>query len=246
MTTHSVKRREFLALSGGFAVFSAAAVRAAEPEGKTVVIGATAQACGMALAHPGDVVVLERGIHPAPEFTLSLDPETAGTPTSAVGRELAAELERNGVLSEGRLYHQPMSYFLSQFLAKRGVTVLYAAEYVSHRRAGSGWSVTACGNDGPFTFAARRVVDARPGKVQAISGVLVKDGRSTEPRLFRVELPPDAGWAQARLALADAWASRKGDYPGFNLVAEAGALKRDTGFPDFFSAFEKGLSWTGM
>ena len=138
-----------------------------------------------------------------------------------------------------------MSYFLSDFLVKRGVRVLYAAEYVRHAEVARGATVVACGNDGPVTFGAKRVVDTRPGKVVAVSGVLVARGKSVETRLFRVPLPPDANWTQARLALADAWAARKGDHPGFDLVAEAGALKRDTGFPDFFSAFEEGLAWTG-
>lgn len=241
----SIARRDFLALAGGCVMFSAAAVRAAVPNGKTVLLGATAKACGMALAHPETALILERGIHPAPEFTLSLDPETAGTPRSETGIAFAAELERNGVLKNGILYHQPMSYFLSDFLAKRGVRVLYAAEYVRHEENGRGATVVACGNDGPVTFEARRVVDTRPGKVVAVSGVLVAQGKSMETRLFRVPLPPDANWTQARLALADAWVARKGDCPGFDLVAEAGALKRDTGFPDFFSAFEEGLAWTG-
>ena len=238
-------RRDFLALAGGGAVFSAASVRAAVPDGKVVLLGATAKACGVALAHSGAALILERGIHPAPEFTLSLDPETAGTPRSETGKAFAAELERNGVLKDGVLYHQPMSYFLSDFLVKRGVRVLYAAEYVRHEENGWGATVVACGNDGPVTFEAKRVVDTRPGKAIAVSGVLVARGKSVETRLFRVPLPPGATWTQARLALADAWAARKGDYPGFDLVAEAGALKRDTGFTDFFSAFEEGLAWTG-
>ena len=237
--------RDFLALAGGCAMFSAASVRAAVPDGKTVLLGATAKACGMGLAHPEAALILERGIHPAPEFTLSLDPETAGTPRSEAGKAFAAELERNGVLKDGILYHQPMSYFLSDFLAKHGVRVLYAAEYVRHEENGRGATVVACGTDGPVTFEAKRVVDTRPGKAIAVSGVLVARGKSVETRLFRVSLPPDANWTQARLALADAWAARKGDHPGFDLVAEAGALKRDTGFPDFFSAFEEGLAWTG-
>ena len=242
---NGIARRDFLALAGGCAVFSAASVRAAVPDGKAVLLGATAKACGMALAHPGAALILERGIHPAPEFTLSLDPETAGTPRSETGKAFAAELERNGVLKDGVLYHQPMSYFLSDFLVKRGVRVLYAAEYVRHEENGRGATVVACGNDGSVTFEAKRVVDTRPGKAIAVSGVLVARGKSVETRLFRVPLPPDANWTQARLALADAWAARKGDHPGFDLVAEAGALKRDTGFPDFFSAFEEGLAWTG-
>ena len=116
-----IARRDFLALASGCAVFSAASVRAAAPDGKTVLLGATAKACGMALAHPDATLILERGIHPAPEFTLSLDPETAGTPRSETGKAFAAELERNGVLKDDVLYHQPMSYFLSDFLVKKGL-----------------------------------------------------------------------------------------------------------------------------
>lgn len=239
-----IRRREFIA--GGAALFSAAALRAAAPEGKTVLVGASAKACGMALADPAGTLILERGIHPAPEFTLSLDPETAGTPRSSVGKEFAEILEKEGVLENGRLYHQPMSYFLSDFLTKRGVRVLYSAEYVRHVKSGDGVSVTACGNAGPVSFAAARAIDVRPGKVLAISGVLAKKGPSLETRLFRVPLPPDADWTRARLALADAWMGRKAEFPGFDLVEEAGALARDTGYPDFFSAFEEGLAWTGM
>lgn len=247
MTIH---RREFLRLAGagGCALFSARAVRAAAADGgKTVLVGATARACGMALAHPETTLILESGLHPAPEFTLSLDPETAGTPVSATGRALADALVRDGILSEdGRLYHQPMGYALASFLAARGVTILYAATYAGREPAPDGVRVTAVGYDGPATFTARRVVDTRPGKALALTGVLAREGTSTETRLFRVALPPDADWTRARFALHDAWAARQGEFPGFRLVAEAGAIKRASGFPDFFSAFEEGLKWTGM
>ena len=247
MTIH---RREFLRLAGagGCALFSARAVRAAAADGgKTVLVGATARACGMALAHPETTLILESGLHPAPEFTLSLDPETAGTPVSATGRALADALVRDGILSEdGRLYHQPMGYALASFLAARGVTILYAATYAGREPAPDGVRVTAVGYDGPATFTARRVLDTRPGKALALTGVLAREGTSTETRLFRVALPPDADWTRARFALHDAWTARQNEFPGFRLVAEAGAIKRASGFPDFFSAFEEGLKWTGM
>ncbi len=247
MTVH---RREFLRLAGagGCVLFSARAARAAAVGGgKTVLVGATARACGMALAHPETTLILESGLHPAPEFTLSLDPETAGTPVSATGRALADALARDGILSEdGRLYHQPMGYALASFLAARGVTILYAAAYAGREPAPDGVRVTAVGYDGPATFTACRVLDTRPGRALALTGVLAREGASTETRLFRVALPPDADWTRARFALHDAWAARQGEFPGFRLVAEAGAIKRASGFPDFFSAFEEGLKWTGM
>ena len=42
---NGIARRDFLALAGGCAVFSAASVRAAVPDGKAVLLGATAKAC---------------------------------------------------------------------------------------------------------------------------------------------------------------------------------------------------------
>lgn len=240
-------RRRFL-VSGGAALFSAPTLAAAAPRGKTVLLGATARACGRALAHPGDTMILEAGLHPAPEFLLSLDPETAGAPRTRPARALAAFLRANGALTDGGLLrHLPASYLFSAYLARHGVTILYGATCAGWRTDGDGTVLTVCGGDGAVeTFRARRVIDARPRRTRALSAWLVRPGTPPDTRLFRVPLPPDADWPAARRALHDAWDRQRGAFPGFTLAAEAGVLKRDAGFPDFFRAFEDGLAWTGM
>ncbi len=241
-----MKRRDFLkgaVALGGISLFSAEALAAAlEGSPKTIVVGATAEGCGLALKDPANTVVLERGIHPAAEFLLSLDPETPGVAQTETSKAFEKMLKDRNLIEGGRLYHQPVADLLTTFLDDRGVKLLFAVEFVDARKLPSGsYMVTVCGADGKVSFEAARVMDLRYDKTLAMSGVLAKKG-TAETRIFRVPLPERASISQARLMFHDAWEKQAKDLPDWELVAEAGSIKYDTGHADFFSALDAGLT----
>ena len=99
-----MERREFLKLSlaGGAAMlFDASSFAAALAQGdrpKTLVLGGGAFALGYALAHPGETLVLERGLHLAADFACTCGPVEPGAARTALGRELLAGLSNCGIL----------------------------------------------------------------------------------------------------------------------------------------------------
>ena len=119
-------RREFLkcgAMAGAVTVFSPAAFAVALEEGnrrKTLILGGSAFALGYALAHPGEAVILERGILLAPEFAATKDYAELGIATSPLGRELVAGLEESGILKDGKIELPPLADFMSEFFAAHG------------------------------------------------------------------------------------------------------------------------------
>ncbi len=236
-----MKRRTFLkgvAAFGGISFFSADAL-AAINEGTldTIIIGATAEGCGIALRDPKRTLVIERGIHPAPEFLLSLDPEVPGVAMGDKSKAFEKLLKDNGLIENSKLYHQPVADMLTKFLVDNGVNMLFAVEFVDAKKTDSGYKVTVCGNDGKVSFAAKNIVDLRFSKVSAMSGVLLKKG-SSDTRIFRVPIPGNSSPGQARLLFHAEWEKQQSAFPEWELVAEAGSLKYETGYPDFFAALD--------
>ncbi len=241
-----MRRREFLkgaAALGGISFFSAKALAAAlAGQLKTIVIGATAEGCGRALKAPESTIVLERGIHPAAEFLLSLDPEGPGNAKTATAKAFEKILKARKLIAGGKLYHQPVADLFTRFLGDHGVRLLFAVEFVEARKLPSGnYRVTVCGIDGKVSFEAAKVVDLRYGKALAMSGVLAKKGAG-DTKIFRVPLAENASVAQARLRFHDEWERQAKAFSGWELVAEAASLKYDTGHADFFSALDAGLT----
>lgn len=267
-------RREFLKLSlaGGAAMlfdapfFAAALADGSQP--KTLVLGGGAFALGYALAHPGETLVLERGIHLAADFACTCGPFEPGEPTTALGRELVEGLATCGILSDGKLELPPLADYMSVFFADHGGRAFLNAELAALEKTSRGYRVRICGGgaDGFSEFAVGNVLDTTDvGFRNAGADALVgkRFGGIGPDGYFTVDLPADADWHAARLALYKAWEAA-GKKPE-QLLAEVNALKCIYGkgriarrqkegygwtpsaqFPTLLAAFEEGLAWKSV
>ena len=269
-------RRKFIKLalaSGAVSAFDRTAFAAAISAGgtpKTLVLGGGAFALGYALAHAKETLVLERGIHLGLDYAGTTGPVAPGTPTTEIGRELLAKMSEAQILKDGVMELPPLADFLSVFFMDHGGKAFMNADLVDLRRQADGYRVSVIGGGseglsqfdvGGFVdttdvgwrdFGADAVVSKRFGGIQS--------GFS----YFTVDLPPDAGWHEARLALYDAW-KQAGHLPK-DLLAEVNAIKCFYGdarvqrrndelgyvwtpsaqFPDLITAFEEGYKWTAV
>ncbi len=271
-----MNRREFIrcgAIAGAVAAFSPAAFASALAEGKrrkTVILGGSAFALGYALAHPGETVVLERGILLAPEISAVKDYAEPGVATTPLGRELAAELEKCGILREGRIELPPLADFLSEFFAARGGCAFLNAELVSvafPRRRGDPFRLGIFGSayTGVAAFDAAGLLDTTSEGWRGFGADAVKSKRLwgiTDCGSFAVELPADADWHRARLAFHEEFSRRGG---GAKLLAEANGFEYSYGggkverknsagvawkpsaqYRTLLEAFEEGARWNMM
>ena len=272
-----MKRRTFLKLSAagvGVTVFRAEALAAALAAGKgkqkTLVLGGSAFACGLALAHPEEVLVLERGIHLVPEFALAYDPLEPGKPKTDLGRRICGELEGFGILSSGKLHHPPLADYFTDLMTQRGCNLLLNAETMEIERARGGFHVTVCATDGLSSFTAANVIDTTPegwrdagrsavrakaftatlqgklpnGKEELRApGTVILKGVFPDEWLLRVELPAAVDWHDARLKLHAAWEALKPRCPGLKLAAEAGALACTYGGEPIRRPGANGIDW---
>lgn len=250
-----MKRRTFIKLSTTTTAATllqresfAAAFNAVSPNERVVVIGASAFACGMALANPSRVFIIERGIHVAPEYSLSYSPMEAGIPTMEVSREIGKGASESGILSGNKLHHPPLSDYLATFLAQRKLNMLMHTEVIECRTVAGRSEVTLHATDGRTTLDANRIIDTTPlgwknsglsflrskalsatlrgelaeEKLKAISTTAISKGVFPDEWLFRVEMPADFDWHKARLMLQSKWQEQQADLPDFKLLAEAG------------------------
>lgn len=273
-----MKRRAFLKVSAagvGVTVFRAEALAAALGEGKekpkTLVLGGSAFACGLALAHPEEVLVLERGIHLVPEFALAYDPLGPGQPKTDLGRSICGELAGCGILSGGKLHHPPLADFFTDLMSRRGCHLLLNAETTEIERVEDGFRVTVCATDGLSSFTAAKVIDTTPEgwrgagrdavRAKALTatlqgklpdgkeelrepGLVIRKGVFADEWLLRVELPAAADWHDARLKLHAAWEALKPRCPGLKLAAEAGALACMYGAERISRPGPEGIVWS--
>lgn len=269
-----MERREFLKLSlaGGAAMlFDAPSFAAALADGsrpKTLLLGGGAFALGYALAHPGETLVLERGIHLAADFACTCGPFEPGEPKTALGRELLAELKKCGILADGLLELPPLADFMSVFFADHGGKAFLNAELAALEKLSRGYRVKIYGGgaDGLSAFTVGMVFDTtdvgfRNGGADALVGK--RFGGIGPDGYFTVDLPADADWHAARLALYKAWEAT-GKKPE-ELLAEVNALKclyakgrivrrqkdgydwvPSAQFPTFIAAFEEGFAWKSV
>ena len=266
-----MERREFLKLSlaGGAALLfdapSFAAALADGPRPKTLVLGGGAFALGYALAHPSETLVLERGIHLAADFACTCGPFEPGEPRTALGREFAEGLEKCGILAGGRLELPPLADYMGVFFADHGGRAFMNAELAALEKSSRGYRVKVCGGgaDGISEFTIGDVIDTTDvGFRNAGADALVgkRFGGIGPDGYFTVDLPADADWHAARLALYRAWEAT-GRKPE-QLLAEVNALKCLYGkgrtvrrqkdgydwvpsaqFPTLLDAFEEGIAW---
>lgn len=272
-----MKRRTFLKLSAagvGVTVFRAEALAEALGSGKgkkkTLVLGGSAFACGLALAHPEEVLVIERGIHLVPEFALAYDPLEAGKPKTDLGRHICGDLEGCGILSGGKLHHPPLADTFTDLMTRRGCHLLLNAETTEIERVRGGFHMTVCATDGLSAFTVANVIDTTPegwrgagrsavrakaftatlqGKLPdgeeelRVPGAVIRKGVFPDEWLLRVELPAAADWHDARLKLHATWETLKPRCPGLKPVAEAGALACTYGGERISRSGANGIAW---
>ena len=251
-----MRRRTFLKASAagiGVALCRASSIRALAAEGpdKTLILGGTAFACGAAHAYPGNVVVVERGIHLVPEFALTNHSFAGGDPKTETGRDICQKLEHCGILHKGALRPSVLPDFFADHMSGRGCSLLLNAETVSCEKTRDGFRVTLCGIDGLSAFTVARVFDTtaegwqEAGRDRVASksfsatlrcltgeppapfsgdGVSLGGGAFAGEAVLRVTLPASATWHDARLKLHAAWDSLKPRYSDLALAAEAPAI----------------------
>ena len=217
-----MNRREFLkrgVIAGVVAAFSPEAFASALAQGqgrKTLVLGGSAFALGYALSHPNETVVLERGILLAPEFSATGDYAEPGAAKSPLGRELLAALEKCGLLMDGKVELPPLADFMSEFFAAHGGRAFLNAELVSvetPRRGSFRLGIFGSAYTGVKTFTVDSFLDTTPTGWRDLGADAVKAKvfrAITDRGAFAAELPADADWHRARIALHEEFA-RRGD-----------------------------------
>jgi len=259
-------RRDFLklgAMAGAVTAFSPELLSAALAEGngrKTLVLGGSAFAIGYAIAHPGEAVVIERGIHLAPEFSQTGDWGALGEAKTAEGREIAERIAGAGLVTDGRLELPPLSDFLHAYAADKGIPLFCSAELVSFR--GGCAAVCGGGSSGVCEVDVKSLLDTTPVGWRDCG---MKDVASrsfsvvTASGLVSVSLPGAATRRDARLRLWEKTAS----LPKGEAIAEANEMGTaysvnggktisrqveklwrwlpSAQFPTFMAAFEEGV-----
>ena len=111
-----------------------AAAMTPSPRPKALVLGGTAFGLGVAVANPGRCVVIERSLHLAPEFSQVGDWGELGEAATEQGKALAEAIKSVGLVNDGRLELPPLSDFLHQYAAEKGVSFFCCADLVSFKR----------------------------------------------------------------------------------------------------------------
>jgi len=271
-----MNRREFIGMTlagGAVSVFDSSAFAAslsADGMPKTLVLGGGAFALGYALAHPKETLVLERGIHLGLDYAGTTGPVAPGTPTTDLGRELVAKMAEAQILKDGVMELPPLADFLSVFFRDHGGKAFLNADLVDLERHPDGYrvSVIGGGSEGLSQFDVGGFVDTTDVGWRNFGADAVVSKRfggiGPDFSYFTIDLPPTAGWHEARLALYDAWKAA-GQQPK-DLFAEVNAIKccfgdarvqrrnDDLGyvwtpsgqFADLVTAFEEGCKWTAV
>ena len=226
-----MNRRNFLkgsAAAGAVALFApdrlVAALAGERP--KTLVLGGGAFALGYALAHPGETIVLERGLHLGADFSLTNEPDAVGVPATPLGRELLAALEACGIVREGHLEHPPLADFLAAFFAEHGGVSFLCAELADLKRTSHGWTaqIYGAGTSVALEFAGFLDTTDLGWRNVGVSAVSAKRFTAVTDRgVHRIDLPGTADWRTARLKLYEE--IDRGAPGGAKLLAEGGALK---------------------
>ena len=271
VSSSCVGRRDFLkvasagAMACSFSPSLFAAAMSPSPRPKTLVLGGTAFGLGVAVANPGRCAVVERGIHLAPEFSQVGDWGELGDSATDEGGELADAIRSAGLVTDGRLELPPLSDFLHQYAAGKGLALFCNAELVTFGARGKGGRAMVCGggSSGMCEVDAAVLLDTTSvgwrdcglGDVESRTFSAV-----SASGLVSVTLPADATRRDARLRLWEKAGSLKGDGKAICEVNELGTVYRRQGgkaigrkvaenwtwfpsaqFGTFVSAFEEGL-----
>lgn len=128
----------------------------------TVVLGASAFACGMALCAPGRVCILERGILLAPEYTAALHRPVLSAAQTDAGRRLRRELSERGIAVGDRVHLPPVADVLALLLTECRAQMLLQCETVDMVAEADGYLLKVMATDGIGQLRARRIVDTTP------------------------------------------------------------------------------------
>ena len=264
-------RRDFLkgasagAICCSFSPSLFAAVMAPSPRPKTLVLGGTAFGLGVAVANPGRCVVIERSLHLAPEFSQVGDWGELGEAVTGQGKALAEAIRSVGLVTDGRLELPPLSDFLHQYVAEKGVSLFCCTDLVSFKRNANACRAVVCGggSSGMCEVEAASLLDTSSigwrdcglGEVESRTFAAV-----TLSGHVSVTLPANATRREARLKLWDKIKALKGDDKVLAEVNEPGTVyRRKSGgtikkkvdgswtwipsaqFATFMPAFEEGL-----
>ena len=264
-------RRNFIravsasALCSSFCPTLFAAAMTPSPRPKALVLGGTAFGLGVAVANPGRCVVIERSLHLAPEFSQVGDWGELGEAATERGRALAEAIRSVGLVSDGRLELPPLSDFLHQYAAEKGVSFFCCADLVSFKRNANSCRAVVCGG------GSAGVCEVEAASLLDTSSVGWRDCGlgEVESRTFAavtlsghvsVTLPANATRREARLKLWEKIQPLKGGEKPLAEVNELGTVyRRESGgtikkkvdgnwtwipsaqFPTFMAAFEEGL-----
>jgi hypothetical protein len=196
---------------------------------RTLVIGGSAFALGYAHRHSGQALILERGVHLAPEFSLMGETDVAGVPSTEYGRELTAALSKVGLLEGTRLELPPLSDFICDHFAQLGIKAFMNAEAVDLVRKGGKWQATIIGGGGEGLFrmdfdAVLDTTDLGWKEFGQCDVIGKRFSAVTTAGRFTVDLPADSTWRDARLALYEKFEADPLARTG-HILAEAGAIR---------------------
>ncbi len=264
-------RRGFLkgvavgALSLEFSPSLFAVAMAPSPDMKTLILGGTAFALGAALANPGRCVVIERGIHLAPEFSQVGDWGEVGEAKTKQGAEMLSAMAAAGLVSDGRLELPALSDFLHAYFSTKNVALFFNAELVSFDRSGRA-VVFGGGSAGLCRVAAGRMLDTTDigWRDRGLRDVANRRFSAiSSSGLVSVELPSAADRRAGRIRLQEAIASGRQERAILAECNEMGtSYRQDDGgriartfddgtrwipsaqFKSFITAFEEGLKCT--
>lgn len=126
---------------------------------RMLFIGGSAFACGYALAHPEETLILARKIGLGEEFTAALHRPYLAQPKTAEGQWLYEETLK-WEMRRGEILHQiPVTDLLAVMLDSRGCKVLFQTEVMSIQKQEDGWLVDIWNADGQTQVYADCVVE---------------------------------------------------------------------------------------
>jgi hypothetical protein len=215
----------------------------------TVFLGASAFAVAAASIKPANSLIIERNLSPASEFSGALQPNVLAGEESDVAREIRAHIEAEGLAAQGLCHTPPISDIVCSFILKKKINIFLNAEIIAVRSRNGGYEIRLIGSDGHSAVRCRRIVDTTPSawkdaglnEIQAkyLSATLIGNPQCELSRFasqdwelftgalegetyFRVRLPHNIGWTDARLRLHETFERFRASNGGcFKMGAEA-------------------------
>ena len=212
---------------------------------KTILLGATAMACG-ALETDKGALAIGRGILLAQEFCQGYVSLRLSAPRTKLGRDLRDELTRRGLLEDERTHLPPIADVLARRLLEKNAHLWLEAEVLDVRPVNGGFEVDVMAADGLRTVTAERVIDTtseglwrcarqlsnykKEARVPLLRttgflpvlprGVHIEYGLLPDEAILCVPVDRNAGWQETRFALRDVWRALYAESIGWEMAAE--------------------------